>query len=822
MNQIKRLPFELQAILFRVPPLPHSLLIPTYSSSHSRQNTTISNPSKLISRNISTSSPTSNLIELESSILTPSTIIDLFEPLSDLYTQIPLSSLDYPQAPRSPEGSLYHLLKINKFDEATLLLREIRTTSQVVTPRTLFLKQCYWLLCTKPITSSEWLEWWDVSPSVRSLSGRRLTARRVVPLEKMVDKILQRALVNSSGDYESVRTIAARAAGRGFYRLVARRILLHLVVHASTELSEQVWKGCLDSYKQRGFIENGAEGRIASLRFKMRSPAGYARWRAKVDFRVLKDTRGQMIRMHAAMGRLDLAVELLESTVRPDPSTILRVDLGKLTYVDLLNRTAHSNRLDLFSRVYMALRDTKSRTHRRIRLRGRLLRGKPKSMNSEQTTLQAFDYFRISPATRLTTSNKSPLAVFGISNLSKEFDLAIRQAIESKDLVRATEWLSECMQSNNLPSIDTAANFIALAEINDNTSFYRTILSLLNDRKSRRKPRMKAYWATALMLTHFRSENYRESLNLFASVFDLSGLPTEFRVVLERRSRKERFPKGSLGHIGVYPDAHTFSLATQSLITLSPSLAETLYPSLTNGSFNIRPRTLPFPLKDGEVLSSTPLDPYTFIPFLQAFSKEGRPSIELLKILYDMRSLGLTASKHHWGVVLGSFARNGEIDHLVYLLRLLENQLVVEDSSTAISGESIVQIPSTSSSNSTRSKSSTSIVLEPEQLQVSPEILAITSRLFLPKLGLPKNSKSKSHLSSSSSIQSRQELLLDPAIYTNVIVGLGRKGELIAAGKIRDGFFKKGGRGLVDERMRKVLGTLRRREMMDKGDGRTE
>lgn len=696
--------------------------------------------------------------------------LSIFESSSREYDKAPLSTLDFPRSPRSPRASLLLLIRNGKAAEADSLLRDLRKSSQEIEPDFQFARHAAHLYKNEP--SSPWLDWWSLAPS---LPARRFAdkdvdkrlLRDIARHERFAEVILD-DLLEKPGEVDRVREFGLLLAKGGAYQVVADKILVHFAASGNGEAAEELWLACSralrhhrvlelelltkrkmaserKAVKRRGWKRNAADewmddSRVESFALEKLKNDVAIWWSRAVAW--LHVRREQMLRAHATAGRLEIAAELLPSTGQPH--------VRKRTYLYLLSLTAKADRFDLFQYLYAAMEKDGGRLVRARKLAWRTRT--PYLARSIGTHLddpiphpqEAFVTFRYST---FSSELEEPLEEDYVGEAST--DAAILEAIKADDLPGSGAILLESVKSGRPPSLDVTSQFITLARLQGRHAFLESISSLFQG-SSAGASWIRGYWATAAMLARIKEGKPHEAVVLFSETFDLRALPVEVQTAVFSEAR----PTPDSTTPRSPPDAHTLSIALEALVpllSLRPTpdalpLLDSLYTSLLSPTLPLLRRPLVQSLSSPPPAS--PLNPYTFLPFLRAFAHLQRPPIALLQIVADMQDLGLPCPKQHWGVVLGAYARYGDIRDLVYLLDVLERREA--------------------------------------ELEPSVELREMLERIEIPEKGP------------------------DLVAYTNVVAGLGTRDETIEARKVWERVAGSGMK--VDKRLERAMWLLSRKD----------
>jgi hypothetical protein len=640
---------------------------------------------------------------------------NVFERYTPEYEEVGLSTLDHPSTPRSPTDSLLHLLRLKLHHDADTLLKEILATGQPIDHNVAFAQHAELLMSTD--RKSTWLDWWALAPSISSVqaeSARGMSQNIALRANERARRMMTMAMEDSS-DLEAMSRFGEITAGKGLARLVGESLLSYMAAFAPREESEKVWKACLATAQEPVVVKaaskmfiplrEAAEWSVPRLHHaqdRMVRTVTRDRQGIKVEsLDFLRAKRGQMLRIHAAFGRLDYAIHLIESA---DNSTAddERRSIPILAYLFLLDVAAKSDQFDLFQRLYSSMRKSSSRiTIIASPTRTTQLPVFARSVTAPQINGQEILEHDAFIAFRYSGSNSSPEEGGGYQ-VAHASDSLIRDALVRNDLRSVFAELRSCIESGTTPSLKATTDAILLARSEGYDSFIDALLMEMKGGGIGTRAWTRGYWTTAAMLAHIRKEDYLLAVLDFKRSFEIQGLPRVVREVLDHyqtplalreeanlaKQRKKMIPK-----------AHSFSILMQALVPLVDSRIDgrmvitQLYDSITQEEIFIQRRRTSTIDK-----SSSPLDPYTFMPFLRAFgstsalsasqipessasdsaSSESRrvDPLQLLHVLLTMHHLGLPPSLPHWSLILGTFASSTTTppSDLIFILDLLESQ----------------------------------------------------------------------------------------------------------------------------------------------------
>jgi hypothetical protein len=703
----RRLPFELQTLLLHLPTFrtPYHVSLPP---SYLRRAISLPAHSDLFAR------PLSSLAEDSRELPTGPA---LFESPSLEYTEIPLSTLDYPKSPRSPrspDDALLALIDAKQYADADSLLRDLLDSSQPIPPRYLFAKHAEYLFNEDP--KSSWLDWWSLAPSLtsRALKDSHAIKSTAQGATRRANRIISKLLIDDWKDWERLRDFGVVLARQGHSRVVAERLLVHFAAYGPLELGEELWNTSLAAVKQKMndlALMAGFEARSRSRRWAERRMGVEGRRRAseqritprtgpsstwlanqcRHEMGVLIQKRERMVRAHANLGRLDLATSLLESMRGQTGLGDRKLKLSKSAYIALLSIAALSDRFDIFERIYA---DLERRGGRLTRVRHRGLQQRtpyfargintpaPDSVPSVQ---EAFATFRYSTYVGALEEGEPESLEAGADRHQTPQELLVQ--LNKRMFDDASRTFMAILADGNLPLPLITAQFIQLARAKGKFEFLETMSDLFDPKTSGASSRMAGYWTTSMMLAHVQAKEWPRALVLFKRYFDHSGLPLLFKKAFNAAVR----PVRPINHeIAIPPDAYALSIATQALVPFldgrrhvsRATLIDELYVALVNESFNV----IPFHSKPSSPSSSldiaapgstcppSPLDPFTFVPFLTSFARRRLPPHTLLRVLIDMQRLSVRPAKQHYGIILGAYARSGTPSDLFYLLDTLEGR----------------------------------------------------------------------------------------------------------------------------------------------------
>ncbi|GAA6030868.1 hypothetical protein JCM8097_008915 [Rhodosporidiobolus ruineniae] len=323
------------------------------------------------------------------------TSASVFEDSTSDYDQVPLSTLDHPPVPRTPDDLLISLLRANEHQQALDLLHDFQRSGQPIPPRYFFAAHAHRLALAAEsgLADSAWLEWWKLAPPVVdqfTSSGRVLRREdaRMMHAARRISRALICGVRSETVDFSRLTEFVAVLAQQGHARVVADEVLEFAAAYGPEGASEELFETTLAKLRRHQVAFQGADAASASALTRkaqryLRSPrltfaarvrirrhlprsnaASLQRWyrnRTTESYRALVLARAKSIRAHANLDRLDLAVQLvLETSQLPSipvnsssPATAIR--LPSTLFDKLLALTATRSRFDLFEPLYAAL-----------------------------------------------------------------------------------------------------------------------------------------------------------------------------------------------------------------------------------------------------------------------------------------------------------------------------------------------------------------------------------------------------------------------------------------------------------------------------------
>ncbi|GAA5968559.1 hypothetical protein JCM11641_007680 [Rhodosporidiobolus odoratus] len=738
MTARRRLPLELQACILMHLARPAFPGVSKFARFTVPSSSRFSSTATLPSSRLFPPAATTASQPQEASASRPSTSAFLFEDTSDEYTCVPLSTLDNPPTPRTPDELLISLLRSSSptaYADARSHLQSLRAADQPIPPRYFFAVFAH-TAAERDIRDAAWLEWWKLAPAVtdRRYEGTvsvRQEDRRLNKLAGKLVNLLVQGTREGKVELDMLADFGRILTAQGYTRVVADRVLPHLAAYGPPEQADKLFYASLRELRrqQDDFVADSAslgyrtwmnqssarqralESHIRKkldARLRVNRATSLQDWfaeRTKDAYAALCASRDRMILVHASLGRLDLAINLALSTQRQpalDPSQTLRLDRNAL--LKLFDRTASSNRFDLFEPLYNSLRASERKL---VRVRNKALKvGTPffirgaayetdeASVPSAREAYTAFrdrrvvssieegpasgeDYAFLSPE----ELHSAPEHHFAFGQPPSVYELAeVKAALEMQDFERSSAILARFLSLNRFPPTSVASGWIEQAKARQQHSLLAEL-----DHLARTSPTRRGYWTTATMLAHVQAGDYHAALSAYEGHYDVAALPLKLRVAMGVASgRAPRRLKRKLAATQRFPpSSYTFSVLLQALIpqlelratrSESTEAASQLRGHVTavynllvppSSSSPSRLDIIPsFKLASATVSladhAPSSLSPYTFIPFLLYHLRQQSPPLILLRILASMTRLSLQPQLPHYAILLNSFARFGD------------------------------------------------------------------------------------------------------------------------------------------------------------------
>lgn len=607
------------------------------------------------------------------------------------HTIVPRSTVKWNCGPKSNDEALLSLLLDNRLDEADLLLRDLRASSQRIIARQSFARYAYRLF--RKDIHSNWLDWWSVGyptpPEDLSHWSQEYQGAAAIVL-----KVCKSLVAHDPTDFARMLDYAVVAVAQGFEPQVWNSFLLHFAAYAPMEMNERLWTcigTSLDRRERRN--ENNWKGIVREAKTKgikltaERSACHHALIRTQTHrYSQLRARQNEAIRIHVGFNRLETATRLAQTSgCRPDTKTILI----------LLSATANGARYELFKRIYALLpQEGFALVPRDDGLAGQPFRidkrDRPSPDPHDAYVTLRYGSFT-SPLEEGPTESSPPS-----SNHNQAVNTDFFAALTAKDRQTASRILLNAFKPfghSSYPSLDSVARLIAMLR---EEGFGNVIQQISRTVMLTSEAWPRGYWATALMLEHVRSGNSVEAVKTMVTSFQLAGLPALFRDAFKALAERDTPTKRTGGRTTsrklllsgkskVFQDSHSFSIGMEALVTAlskqkNSQAIDDLYRALVHDAsrFNLLARGDASKVLEDDtprLQPKTSLNRYTFLPFLRHFAQDwDRPPSALLSVLRDMVSLNLVPAKQHWGVVVACYARRGSLEDLRYLLDWLEDR----------------------------------------------------------------------------------------------------------------------------------------------------
>lgn len=531
-------------------------------------------------------------------------------------------------------------------------------------------------------------------------------------------------------------TFGVMLAKQGHSRVVAEELITEVTVEGGLEMGEALWNTCLNDmrvqmhqFKVEGEYlnrltekEKVMESELGEIGKKERSDARLEKrtvmmeeWfqsRQQETFRAFVRARERMIRALANSGQVDEAVRLvLQTSSYPSPlDSTTPVSLSKDLYLSVLALLSAQDRFDLLSKVYtqfehqerrlIRIRRTELRTRTPYFARGLNYRGLDARPSAQEVFTTFRDQNRVSEIEEGSFEEIGEYSIatgedrdyYGRSTSRRESERLIR-LVEKGELDQALIQITELFSHGPLPSAQAVATFIH--SINHQESGRQVLTTLEEHVKSSHWRR--GFWATCRMLQELQNGDLRKVVRRFKDYFVISGLSpsiiASIKVATLRYPSTRKSPQEEDAELPrlakSVPNAYTFAILMQALVPLLSEHHQTsgasrhltnIYQSLLNSSFGIVPSHKRFAGGISSTRPRSPLDPYTFLPFLLLVLKRNRTSPqsqELLSILQDMQRLSISIPQPHLSLLVSSYARTGTLSEFKYLLSCLSSASLV-------------------------------------------------------------------------------------------------------------------------------------------------
>ncbi|KAK4702721.1 hypothetical protein P7C70_g3501, partial [Phenoliferia sp. Uapishka_3] len=283
---------------------------------------------------------------------------NLFETPTPEYAVVPLSTLDHPVA-RTPHQALAGLVEARRLDEADAILSDLLASNSShslhLNPQLLraeyLARHTIRLFCEN--RDSNWSSWWRLTHYV----PEEIWLKGQYSYHANTSRICAQLIVD--GNIERMEAFAFVAAEAGYERLVSERFLVYLALYAERQVGEQLFHHLVDCVKQRKYKVRKAL-RTSNISHKaVQIAEELLQRRVAADEHYLASKRGDMLRAHLSMGRLEFAVSLLPQRDQVD-------NLGTPLYLDILEHAAAADRFDLFVLTFRSMEEHSLRLVRAI------------------------------------------------------------------------------------------------------------------------------------------------------------------------------------------------------------------------------------------------------------------------------------------------------------------------------------------------------------------------------------------------------------------------------------------------------------------------
>ncbi|BGP02937.1 Proteophosphoglycan 5 [Rhodotorula toruloides ATCC 204091] len=553
----------------------------------------------------------------------------VFEDEDPEYDNVPLSRLDNPPVPRSPDDSLLSLLRAGQWSEAATLLHELRDVSHQFIPSRYDFATFALAAAERDIaaltTDRTWLEWWKLAPCVTDpthdevINLRGADMRMATQAERIIKRILEApdlaieaGEADTSIDWQLLEDFAAVLSQQGHARTVAARILPTVAYYGSPTAFERIFRTALasvadleDRYTPEGAYLYYEPALGASVKedwdeMVMQHSAHPARRRAQIPLmykwwagrceRELKEliyARSRAVTSFLRLGKLDAAVDLvlaLPGLQRLLPST--RIDIKKPSYLELLGTLAQYGRFEAFEQVYQSFLEGGRRLIR-INKPGVSMRWpfhvRSSSYQTDQpmySAREAFTSFRYQTA--VTSIEEGPMATqeqaLSISSdppveeaedsVGNQRSETILQLVEEDRFEESAAAVAQyVLLDSSLPSANALATWIDYARsLAANSREAADILAAVEEQACGRLLQ-RTFWYNAEMLSSLRAERYREVLRLYAQAFDVTALPRAARYAIWSRVQDRDYSRWR-SRSRLVPQAYTVAILMQALVGL--------------------------------------------------------------------------------------------------------------------------------------------------------------------------------------------------------------------------------------------------------------
>lgn len=566
----------------------------------------------------STAAPPSTA-SLESS----TNFLSVFEDATEEYDQIPLSTLDNPPVPRTPQQLLLSHLHANRHSDALSLLHDLQASSTPILPRYLFANYAFSLL-RADVRDPSWMEWWALAPSLTDARVDPRLRTHLRAADKKTSVAAREALATllkgtREGTVELDRFVAFSEllARQGYAKVVAEGALRHVAAYGTIEQSEQLFATTMTAVRReqdlswlssgseridettdsrrkkrvrRYFMRTASTRRAVTARKAERTRRWFAARTSEASLAVLR-ARATMVLAHANLGRLDEATHLVLSL----PLQIAQdgpIPLTPRLHHKLLDLTARRNRYDLFKALFDSLhasgrklvrvRNARLKMPTPYLVRGAKYEAATNDLPSVGEAFTAFRYQHVGTSfgeeglfESSSTSSLSPSAARGGEDRQPAFGEApsveqletLRSTIQADDPVASLQVFLELVKHDQLPPAPTSASWLvyALAKEAAHPVVGEGLAYLEN--VSEAGGAFGTYWTTVKMLAYVTAGRHAAALGEYAKRYDVVALPEEVReAVVESGGGSSLIAIG--GRDKAPPSAYTFAILVQALVPL--------------------------------------------------------------------------------------------------------------------------------------------------------------------------------------------------------------------------------------------------------------
>jgi len=532
---------------------------------------------------------------------------------------------------------------------------------------------------------------------------------------------------------DKIKVFGEVLSKQGYSRVVAEG-LVEEVAMEDLGMGEKLWQVSLRELREQRDLMRvseklrveeaklGDEERRERLNEQTRIMEDWYASRSWEAYKVVVRSRERIIRSLANAGRVDQAVRLiLETNNYPSLySSTSPVQLSKSLYLTILAQLSNQDRFDLLQQVYARFEEQENKL---VRIRNKELRsrtpywargsmynegGKERSPSAQEAFTTFRDQHKVSSIEEgslddldeysVATATGDDTIHYGMTTSERESEKLVKLVDEGKvdqALVKITKLLSH----GPLPSAQSVATFIHSLSTHENG---QEVLETI-DQHVKNSNWRRGFWATCRMLEELHKGELRVVVRRFRDYFFTNSLPpplpasiaiTSSKVPSTRSHSSEEEDDDSPRFKRSVPNAYTLSIFMQALVPLLSSdplrtsggtrhisnIYQTLLLSSSSSSsspspFRIVPSHKPFSGRVNRRTKKSPLDPYTFLPFmLVVLKRRNRGKLEqeeLVGILRDMQRLGLRPQEPHVALLLSSYARSGDLEEFNWILSSL-------------------------------------------------------------------------------------------------------------------------------------------------------